>query len=386
MEKGDWMSASDWAGLKEMIKEYAGSTGIDKIGFTDVQPLTEHLPRLYRRKNANYRYAIREGDPQKRIDPRLHMPEAKSVISVAIAYPWQETVPSRESGPEPEPAKGRVSFVARGTDYHVVVGAKLAGLREFILSLVPTARLMVMVDKAEILEKALAVRAGLGWFGKNTLLVTPEYGSWVYLGELVTDLPFPPDQPLARDCGHCRKCLDSCPAGALDEEKNLNPDRCLAGITLSRLLPDRELRDLMGNTLYGCDLCQLVCPYNQEAGRTEHEEFRPQGEEDFPVLADLFKMTNSGFIRRFGHTSAAWRGKTTIQRNAVIAAGNLKDNGSVPALIRIVASDSRPAMRRAAAWALGKISSPEGLQALRAALDHEPDPEVIEEIRYGLIL
>ncbi len=314
------------------------------------------------------------------------MPEAKSVISVAIAYPWQETAPSRKPGPEPEPgpAKGRVSFVARGTDYHVVVGAKLAGLRKFILSLVPTARLMVMVDKAEILEKALAVRAGLGWFGKNTLLVTPEYGSWVYLGELVTDLPFPPDQPLACDCGSCRKCLDSCPAGALDEEKNLNPDRCLAGITLSRLLPDRELRDLMGNTLYGCDLCQLVCPYNREAGRTEHEEFRPQDEEDFPVLADLFKMTNSGFIRRFGHTSAAWRGKTTIQRNAVIAAGNLKDPGTVPALINILTTDHRPVMRGAAAWALAKINNPAGILALARARQTETHPAVIEEIENGL--
>ena len=376
------MCVVNWADFKEKVKQYAGSVGINKIGFTDAELLKEHLPRLLARKDSCCRYGINEGDPQKRVNPLVHMPEAKSVISAAVAYPWQES----ESGPGPAsgPGRGRMSLIARGTDYHRVVRTRLEKLREYILSIVPQARLLIMVDKEEILEKAIAVKAGLGWFGKNTLLVTPEYGSWISLGELVTDLPFPVDRPLATGCGSCRKCIESCPTKALDEDINLNPDRCLAGITLGKFLPPPNVRTLMGDALYGCDICQLGCPLNSKTGVPGNYEFGAGSGEAYPVLSELFGMTNAEFRKRFGHTSAAWRGRTPIQRNAMIAAGNLKDTSAVPGLIDILCSDSRPVIRGSAAWALGQIGSPEGVKALQQVKNTENDPTVLEEIKNSL--
>ncbi len=374
------MPNPDWGQLKEKIKEYAGSIGIDKIGFTDAQSLFDHLPRLLRRRNKKYRYALDEGDPEKRVNPLLHMKDAKSIISVAVSYPCHDPAVHRNGE-----ARGRFSFISRGKDYHAVVMDRLQKLKEFILSWAPQAKTVAMADKEEILEKAIAVRAGLGWFGKHTLLVTPEYGSWVCLGELITDIPFPPDQPFAGDCGRCRQCLEACPTKALDNDNNLDPDRCLGGLTQSKELFEPELRTLMGTTLYGCDICQVVCPHNKQVQPAAHHEFRHGYEEAYPLLSDLISMTNAEFKKRFGHTSGAWRGRTPVQRNAVIAAGNLKDTGSVPAIIDIMISDSRPVMRAVSAWALGKIGDMEGIKALRLALKNEEDPMVVKEIKRSLL-
>ncbi|MHB9093766.1 MAG: tRNA epoxyqueuosine(34) reductase QueG [Eubacteriales bacterium] len=374
----------DWVSIKDEIKNYARIIGIDKIGFTDARPLSEHLPLLIRRKDAGHAYAVNEGDPHKRVDPSKHIPDAKSVISAAVVYPWQETSQEPAAQSVSGPARGRISLISRGTDYHVVVRDKLEKLREHIMSVVPKAQTIITVDNEEILEKAIAVKAGLGWFGRNTLLVTPEYGSWVCLGELITDLPFPPDQPLGSGCGSCRRCVDSCPTGALDEDKNLNPDRCLAAITQSKCLPPPGIRELMGKTLYGCDICQQACPYNAKAKAVGHREFTGDPENAFPVLAEILDMTNAAYKKRFGLTSGAWRGRTPLQRNAVIAAANLKDAGTVPALVKILCSDSRVVMRGAAAWALGEIGTLAGIQALEKALKTEKDPQVMVEIENGL--
>lgn len=366
--------------LKRQIKDFALDVGIDKIGFTDADPLLEHLPRLIERKEADYKYAFNEGDPERRVNPLAHLPRAASVISVAVAYTGTENdAPESHSS-----ARGRMSLISRGQDYHAVVRNKLDKLQQFILSFVPEAQVVPMVDRAEILEKAIAVKAGLGWFGKNTLLVTPEYGSLVCLGELVTDIPFPPDRPLEIKCGSCRECVAACPTNALDEGSKLNPDRCLAGLTQYKNLSPADLRDSMSNLLYGCDTCQTVCPFNQKARTHEHPEFAGEPEDCFPVLTDILVMTNAEFKRRFGLTSGAWRGRTPIQRNAAIAAGNLGDVTAVPILIKIMFSDTRPTMRAISAWALGKIGAPDGKKALTEARKTEKHPEVIIEIEAAL--
>lgn len=373
---------ADWAAFKEQVKNYAFSIGIDKIGFTDAKPLTGHLPRLLRRKEAGFRHAINEGDPYKRVNPELHMPEAKSIISMAIVYPSRD--PALPGADSCIGSRGRFSCISRGQDYHGVMGQKLEQLKDFILSSQPWSQIITAVDKEELLEKAIAVKAGLGWFGKNTLLVTPEYGSWVYLGELITDLPFPPDRPLEDGCAACRRCIESCPTGALDEDKNLNPDRCLAGITQSKHLPAREIRAAMGVTLYGCDLCQQVCPQNTAAKPVDREEFRSGYDEAFPLINDILGLTGGEFKTRFGHTSGAWRGRTPVQRNAVIAAGNLRDETVVPILIQILLYDTRAVLRGAAAWALGEIGTAGAAEALRRAVETEKDPVVKNEITNSL--
>ena len=370
----------DWDELKAGLKAYGQKIGIAKLGVTDTQPLTDHLPRLFARQKAGYRFAINEGDPEKRVSPQLHLPQAKSIISVAVPYPWQDNGKPDSSGP----SRGRMSVISRGLDYHQVVRGKLQQLKEFILAKVPQARVEMFVDTGEILEKAVAVKAGLGWFGHHTLLVTPEFGSWVSLGELLTDLPLSADEPGRDRCGACRRCVEACPAKALDEDKNINLDRCLACITQSKALPPREVMNLMGDNLYGCDICQLACPYNQKTGKGNLVEYKYDLEESYPVLTEILKLTNAEFKRRFGHTSGAWRGKTPLQRNAVIAAGNLRDNFAVPVLAEVLSSDTRPVLRGAAAWALGQIRTEQGRAALLRASAIEQDDEVLTEIKAAL--
>lgn len=370
----------DWIKVKAEIRAFGAEIGIDKIGFTDALPLTEHLPLLLSRQNAGYRFAINEGDPQKRISPMLHLLQAKSIISVAVAY-------SGHNGEKPktaEPVRGRISVISQGVDYHKVVRAKLTKLREFILANVPDAQLEMFVDTGEILEKAIAVKAGLGWFGRNTLLITPEFGSWVSLGELVTNLPLPADEPCPDSCGPCRRCVTACPTRAIDEEKNINLDRCLACLTLSKALPPVEVREQMGDSLYGCDICQAICPINQKNGAAKQIQGSIAVDEAYPILLDILQMCNAEFKKRFGHTSGVWRGRTPMQRNAVITAGNLQDFSAIPALKAILAADPRPVLRAAAAWALGKLGTEQCQDALLKALAVEQDNEVLTEINLAL--
>lgn len=373
--------------IKKEIKKYAYSLGINKIGFADAKPLENHLSRLLRRQNGNYSYSINEGDPARRIDLSMGFPEARSVICAAVAYNGQDYIPpdddSLKSG-----ARGRLSFISRGRDYHAIMCERLEKLKLYIMKVISGANISIMVDKEEILEKAFAVEAGLGWFGKNTLLVTPEFGSFVYLGELVTDISFPPDSPINEGCGACSKCLEACPTRALDQKKNLNPDRCLAGISQYKGIIEPEIRGLMRNTIYGCDICQMVCPYNSRVvidRNTDVHDSRESGfagyDQAFPLLSELLQMSNAEFKKRFGYTAGAWRGRTVFQRNAIIAAGNARDDNFVPELIRILQKDSRPVMRGTAAWALGRIGSPEAYSALKEALSWEQDQSVIDEIK-----
>lgn len=376
-ETGGWKV--DCAALKELVKQYAYSIGINKIGFTDAKPLLEHLPRLIRRAEAGYRHAINEGSPEKRVNPQVHLPGAKSVISTAVVYPGC----ADEKAPASGGARGRLSCISRGRDYHVIMRRKLEKLKQYILTVRPEAKMKLMVDKEEILEKAIAAKAGLGWLGRNTLLVTPEFGSWVVLGEIITDVPFPADQTLEGGCGSCRACVAACPTAALDDDININLDRCLAAVTLSRSLPDPEVRSQMGQTLYGCDVCQSVCPHNKRQPAYD-ADFAYTGDQAFPPLARVLDLTNREFKESFGHTSGAWRGRTPIQRNAVIAAGNLRDRSMVPRLITLLSEDPRGVIRGAAAWALGQIGDNQGLPALQQAMRKENDPAVLKEISYAL--
>ncbi|MBU7006217.1 tRNA epoxyqueuosine(34) reductase QueG [Phosphitispora fastidiosa] len=378
------MVHTDFAVLKEKVKGYAYSIGAAKIGFTDAEALTEHLPLVVRRREAGYKHGINEGDPAKRIAPLLHLPGARSVISVAVAY--LGTASAAISPPEGEEfSRGSFSFISRGLDYHTVVSGKLEKIRDYIMHLVPAGRTVHMVDTGELLEKALAVKAGLGWFGRNALLVTPEFGSWVCLGELITDIPFPADRPLNNNCGSCTACVTACPTNAIRDGEDLNLDRCLACLTLGKFMPDPEIREIMGTSLYGCDICQQVCPYNRNARINDcGSEFLCSYDDAYPVLKEVLSLSKAAFRKRFGHMAGAWRGRTPIQRNAIIAAGNLGARDTIPELIGILKSDARPVLRGLAAWALSRMDDPGVFQALADALEKEKDPAVIEEIVQGL--
>ncbi len=362
--------------------EYAASIGIDKIGFTSASPFHELKNRLVRQQELGYASGFEESDIEKRTHPELLLSEAESIIAIAIAYPSKmKDAPSSTKGAR----RGIFARASWGMDYHTVLREKLALLELFILTHIPDAKLRSMVDTGELSDRAVAERAGIGWSAKNCAVITPEFGSYVYLGEMVTSIPFAPSEQMEDQCGDCRLCLDICPTGALIEGGQLNAQRCIAFITQTKTMVPDEFRAKIGNRIYGCDTCQTICPKNKGKANLHQEAFKPDPELVKPLLIPLLSMTNRSFKETYGHMSGAWRGKNPIQRNAIIALAHFKEASAVPTLIELMENDARPVIRGTAAWAIGKINTEEGLVALKKAEQTEEVQEVLEEIRKGLL-
>jgi epoxyqueuosine reductase len=260
----------------------------------------------------------------------------------------------------------------------------LTQIEDFIREKSPGAVFRSMVDTGELSDRAVAERAGIGWSGKNCAIITPEFGSYVYLGEMITNVSFPPDEPIEDLCGSCNKCVEACPTGALVQGGQLNSQQCLAFLTQTKgFLPD-EMRDKIGNTLYGWDTCQLVCPYNKNMDVHRHPEMEPDPEIVRPKLKSLLNLSNRQFKNTFGHIAGSWRGKKPIQRNAILALAHYRDETAVGDLIEILEADPRPVIRGTAAWALGKIGGKYAERALKKAENEENDEQVAAEIAKGI--
>lgn len=365
---------------KELVA-YASEIGIDKIGFASAEPFYSLKHQLIRQQQLNYQSGFEESDVEKRTRPELLLNEAVSIIAIAIAYPSRMSdAPQGVKGAR----RGIFSRSSWGQDYHAALRERLTLLEAFIATRYPEARMRSMVDTGELSDRAVAERAGIGWSAKNTNIITPEFGSYVYLGEMITNIPFRFDEPMEDQCGDCRLCIDTCPTGAIVEGGQLNAQRCISFLTQTKgFLPD-EFRGKIGNRLYGCDTCQTVCPKNKGKANRIHAEFEPDPEIAKPLLEPLLAISNREFKDKFGYVSGSWRGKKPIQRNAILALAHFKETSAVPALIKLLESDERPVIRGTAAWALGKIGAEEGLQALKRAELVEKDLEVQEEIQKGL--
>lgn len=367
---------------KELI-EYATSIGVDKIGFTHASPFHEMKNRLKRQQELQYQSGFEEPDIEKRTEPRLLLNSAESIIAIALAYPSKmEDAPVGKKGSR----RGIFARASWGVDYHVAVRERLNLIEQWLKERIPDVQTKSMVDTGELVDRAVAERAGIGWSGKNCSIITPEFGSYVYLGEMITNIPFKPDTPIENECGDCTLCLDVCPTGALVNPGQLNSKRCVAFLTQTKdFLPD-EFRKEVGNRIYGCDTCQTVCPKNKGKINWIHEEFKPEPELAKPLLKPLLHMSNKEFKAKFGYMSGSWRGKKPIQRNAIIALAHFKEQSAVPYLIDIMNKDERPVMRGTAAWAIGKIGGSDAEQALLKAREKETDEEVLKEIEKGLTL
>lgn len=367
--------------FQQQLIEYAASIGIDKIGFTSASPFHELKNRLIRQQELGYASGFEEPDIEKRTHPELLLAEAASIIAIAIAYPSKmKDAPQSVKGAR----RGIFARASWGTDYHTVLREKLALLELYILTHMPNARLRSMVDTGELSDRAVSERAGIGWSAKNCAIITPEFGSYVYLGEMITSIPFAPSEQMEDQCGDCTLCLDICPTGALIEGGQLNAQRCIAFVTQTKTMVPDEFRAKIGNRIYGCDTCQTICPKNKGKANLHQEAFNPDTELVKPLLLPLLKMTNRTFKEKYGHMSGAWRGKNPIQRNAMIALAHFKEASAVPTLIELMENDARPVIRGTAAWAIGKINTVEGLAALKKAEQTEKVEEVLEEIRKGL--
>jgi len=365
------------AQLQQDIIAYASDIGIDKIGFTTAAPFLELKNRLKRQQELRYQSGFEEPDLDKRTTPTLLLDRAESIISIAIAYPSKlQDAPKGKRGER----RGMFCRASWGTDYHTVLREKLALLEVFLQERVPDAQTRSMVDTGELADRAVAERAGLGWSAKNCSIITPEFGSYVYLGEMITNLPFAPDVPMEDQCGDCTLCLDACPTGALIQGGQLNAQRCIAFLTQSKQPLPEEFRKEIGNRVYGCDTCQTVCPKNKRKYNLDQPAFTPEPELVKPLLQPLLKLSNRQFKETFGHMSGSWRGKNPIQRNAILALAHFKETNAVPELAGLLHTDPRPMIRGTAAWALGEIGTAAGRGALRQALAAETDPEVQTEI------
>lgn len=372
----------DWHQLKLDMQAAAASLGIDKIRVAAADPFVELKDILLRHREKGFESGFEEKDLDKRTDPSLSLAEPRSIIAIAVAYPSKLVdAPRSEKGAY----RGILSRSAWGLDYHQVLRNRLQRLEAWILERVPDARLESMVDTGALVDRAVAERAGIGWVGKNCSVITPEFGSWVYLGEMITNLPLPPDVPVTEGCGDCTQCIDACPTGALVGPGQLNAQRCISFITQTKgHIEDDEMKEKIGNRLYGCDTCQIVCPKNKGKHWSHHPELQPDPEQAKPLLLPLLHMSNHEFKERFGTSSAAWRGRKPIQRNAVLALGHFKDASAVPALSELLLRDERAEIRSAAAWSLGRIGGPEASEALRRAMEREQDSVVIRELEKSL--
>lgn len=367
--------------LKQEVILYSKEIGIDKIGFTTATPFTELRNRLVQQQELQYQSGFEESDIEKRVRPALIFEKPQSIISIALAYPAKlKNAPMSKKGER----RGIFCRASWGIDYHVVLREKLQLLEGFIKEKVPSARTKSMVDTGELSDRAVAERAGIGWSGKNTNIITPEFGSYVYLGDMITNLPFEPDQPMEDQCGTCTKCMDVCPTGALVQGGQLNAQRCVAFLTQTKGFLADEFRAKIGNRIYGCDTCQTVCPKNKGIDFHVHEEMEPDPELAKPLLKPLLTMSNKDFKAKFGHMSGSWRGKKPIQRNAIVALAHFKDQTALPTLISVMQEDPRPVLRGTAAWAIGKIGGSEVYSILQAAFENETDESVLAEIEKGL--
>ncbi len=300
---------------------------------------------------------------------------AQSVLMLALNYRTVDPTP-------PGPGQGRVSRYAwSDVDYHDLIRSRLNRFGAHLQSLVPEARVRGVVDTAPLLERDFAELAGLGWIGKNTLLLNREQGSWFFLAALLTDVELDYDAAHKTDhCGTCRACLDACPTGAFPQPYVLDASRCISYLTIElRDAIPAELRSGIGDWLFGCDVCQEVCPWNSRGPQSGETAFAPRSDANPIELVTLFDLDDDAFRGRFRHTPL-WRAKRRgILRNAAIVLGNQRDLAAVPTLARGL-DDVESLVRCASAWALGCYSDVNARQVLERRLAIETDSDVVAEI------
>ena len=369
--------------LKEELIQYANEIGVDKIRFASADTFDSLKDRLILHESLGYLSGFEEPDIEKRTNPTLLLPKAKSIVAIALAYPSKMKDAPRSTK---DARRGIFCRASWGTDYHVVLKKKLDMLEEFLRSKHEDIRTKSMVDTGELSDRAVAERAGIGFSAKNCMIITPEFGSYVYLAEMITNVPFEPDEKIEDQCGTCNKCVDSCPTGALVNPGQLNSQRCISFLTQTKgFLPD-EFRSKIGNRLYGCDTCQTVCAIDKGKDFHLHPEMEPDPEIAKPLLKPLLTISNREFKEKYGHVSGSWRGKKPIQRNAILALAHFKDTSALPDLVDLMHKDPRPVIRGTAAWAIGKIGDGQQLSELEKALERESDEEAKQEIIKGIEL
>lgn len=364
--------------VKASIGEEAGKIGIDMLGFASCELFTAVEKILKEREEKGYLSGFEEKDIQKRVNPRLAMEDCRTIIAAGISYNVKE---DRVTKREDYKYKCNISRSSWGIDYHIVLRGKLEKLSKFIEESFG-GKCKYFVDTGPLVEREVARKAGIGYIGKNCALINPNFGSFIFLGEIITDLYIEPDSPLDDSCGDCDLCIKACPSGALCSPYEVNAKKCISYITQSRELPV-ECCESLGNNLYGCDICQKVCPKNKAARESVHKEFLPELWNYCPDAMDILELNNRKFLDTFKKTSSGWRGRKTLQRNAIIAMGNSKDRQFVPYIEKML-MDDRSEIREASVKALYNLLKEECSDILREHLKKEKD-ECVSKVILDLL-
>lgn len=366
----------------ERIKSHGAALGFDLVGISPVQePMHGAAFSDWLRQGFHGEMAYMARTADRRFLPGQFLPWARSIVSVGLNYNT-----AHPGDMDAGPLRGRISRYARGDDYHDAMREKLDRLLAFVRA---EARVDVQgcafVDAGPVLERDCGARAGIGWFGKNTNLLSMKIGSFFLLGELFLSLDLASDRPRRDRCGRCRLCLDACPTNAFVGPYVLDARRCISYLTieLKGAIP-RHLRPPIGTHIFGCDICQDVCPYNTKCRATDEAAFQPRPGLLAPELIPLLSLTEDEFRARFRGSPILRAKRRGLLRNACVALGNLGRAEAVPALAAALACDPEPLVRAHAAWALGRISGSDARSALRAAVEREADAGVSDEIRAAL--
>lgn len=394
------------AELLQQLEQQAQALGFNMVGVVTAVPspnLNAYLQWINAEMHGQMGYLARPDRLARRQDLNVILPGVQTIICVGLEYSTMPLPPAIAN----DPSRGRISNYAWGVDYHDVMTPRLEELAAWLKTQQPKSGVAtkVYVDTGAILERDHAAAAGLGFTGKNTMLIAPKRGSFFFLGEILTTLEIrdwrtrpelvegletelisnlqSPISPMP-SCGTCRRCLDACPTNAFPQPYVLDARRCISYLTieLKGWIP-RELRPFMGNWVYGCDICQVVCPFNRFARKTDEVAFYPEDKWDSaaPPLLDLLSLNEAEFAERFAQSPIKRIKRTRLVRNACVAAGNWGSETAVPALVNLL-SDPEPIIRGHAVWALQQIGGDEAELALEDLRKVEGDTAVLQELAF----
>ncbi|MCQ4922908.1 tRNA epoxyqueuosine(34) reductase QueG [Tissierella carlieri] len=333
--------------LNQYIIDKSKELNIDICGFADSLPLGNLQDYLIYREKSNIKTEFEENDIDKRINPKLTMPNCRSIIVVGLSY-------NVDYAEKPDYIlKGKLSKSTYGIDYHKVLKQKIEELIQEIKKVVEF-EYKYFVDTGPLIDRELAKKAGVGYYGKNSSIINDEYGSFVFLGYILTNLDLEFGKEAPNKCGDCDLCLRACPTGALEGPYRFNPKKCISYLTQTKDDIPISLREKMGIKIYGCDTCQLVCPKNKDIKKSNHKEFIPEITRGYMDIEELLSISNREFNKKYGDMAGSWRGKNILKRNAIIVLGNMKKEENIYLLIPML-KDSNPMIREYAEWAIVNI-------------------------------
>lgn len=369
--------------LTARLRERAADAGFDAVGVTTAAPFRREETAIRERVEAGWFDGLPWFTTERTATschPDRQVEDARSVVSLAMSYAVPPSAPA--VGAEPF---GRISAYAWSRDYHRTLGDLLKGLRDW-LEAEAGGDTKPCVDTSPMVDRAAAVRSGVGFYGKHCNVIHPRLGSWIFLGELVTTAELVPDPPSRRSCGSCTTCIPACPTGAIVDAWQVESRRCISYLTIEhREAIDPALRPLMGTWVYGCDVCQDVCPINQRAAIPDHPAFRPlPGLGAEVALRPLLALDIEAFRELTAGTPIRRTGRPRLLRNVAIALGNAGDRAMVPALAAALAEEPEPLVRGHVAWALGRLGGEVARQVLEARRGAEADGMVSGEIAAAL--